>query len=158
MARLRSSGRASRECSSSRSRLIDPNAGRPARQVQWSFSVQREINQDFVVEASYVGNRGNWWSAAALSSFNDVSQALLAQYGFNVGDANDRALLIAQIGNLSAAQKSTLASRGITVPYSGYPTTQTVRQSIRPFPQYNTSINPTVAPLGNTWYDALQIP
>jgi len=32
-----------------------------------------------------------------------------------------------------------------------------VRQSIRPFPQYNTSISPTVAPLGKTWYDALQI-
>jgi hypothetical protein len=42
-------------------------------------------------------------------------------------------------------------------PYANYPTSQTVRQSIRPFPQYNTSINPTVAPLGNTWYDALQV-
>lgn len=137
--------------------LIDPNAGRPARQVQWSFSVQREINKDFVVEASYVGNRGNWWSAAALSSFNDVSQSLLSSYGFQVGDPNDRALLIAQLGNLSGTQKSTLAARGVAVPYPNYPTSQTVRQSIRPFPQYNTSINPTVAPLGNTWYDALQI-
>jgi len=32
-----------------------------------------------------------------------------------------------------------------------------VRQSIRPFPQYNTSINPNVAPLGKTWYDSLQL-
>jgi hypothetical protein len=52
--------------------LIDPNAGRPARQVQWSLGVQRELNKNFVVEASYVGNRGNWWAAPALSSFNDV--------------------------------------------------------------------------------------
>ena len=137
--------------------LIDPNAGRPARQIQWSIGVQRELNRNFVVEASYVANRGNWWSAAALSSFNDVSQALLTQYGFNVGDVNDRSLLTAQLGNLSPTQKSNLAARGITVPYAGYPTTQTVLQSIKPFPQYNTSINPTVAPLGKTWYDALQI-
>jgi hypothetical protein len=138
--------------------LIDPNAGRPARQVQWSIGVQREINKDFVVEASYVGNRGNWWSAPALSSFNDVSPALLAQYGFNIGNTADRTLLLAQIGNLNNGQKSTLASRGVNItPYANYPTSQTVRQVIRPFPQYNTSINPTVAPLGNTWYDALQI-
>jgi len=137
--------------------LVDPNAGRPARQIQWSFGVQREINKDFVVEASYVGNRGNWWAAPLLSSFNDVSPALLAQYGFNVGDPNDRSLLTAQLGNLSTAQKTALAGRGVTIPYAGYPTTQTVLQSIKPFPQYNTSINPTVAPLGKTWYDALQI-
>ncbi len=137
--------------------LIDPNAGRPARQVQWSLSLQRELTRNFVVEASYVGNRGVWWSAAALSSFNDVSNSLLAQYGFTVGNTADRALLIAQLSNLSAAQKATLAAHGVSLPYAGYPTSQTVRQSIRPFPQYNTSINPTVAPLGNTWYDSLQI-
>jgi hypothetical protein len=137
--------------------LIDPNAGRPARQFQWSFSVQREITRNFVAEASYVGNRGAWWPAAALSSFNDISQSLLAQYGFNVGNPADRALLISQISNLTAAQKATLAARGVVLPYTGYPTSQTVRQSIRPYPQYNTSINPTVAPLGKTWYDALQI-
>jgi hypothetical protein len=125
--------------------------------VQWSIGVQREINRDFVIEASYVANRGNWWPAGALSSFNDVSPALLAKYGFNVGDVADRALLTAQLGNLSAAQKSTLAARGVTIPYAGYPTTQTVLQSIKPYPQYSTSINPTVAPLGKTWYDALQI-
>jgi hypothetical protein len=137
--------------------LIDPNAGRPARQVQWSIGVQREINKDFVVEASYVGNRGNWWPAGALSSFNDVSQALLAQYGFNVGNTADRTLLTTQLGNLSTLQKTTLAGRGVVIPYANYPTTQTVLQSIKPYPQYNTSITPTVAPLGKTWYDALQI-
>jgi hypothetical protein len=137
--------------------LVDPNAGRPARQVQWTIGVQREINKDFVVEASYVGNRGNWWAAPLLSSFNDVSQALLTQYGFNVGDVNDRTLLTTQLGLLSPTQKSTLLARGVNIPYASYPTNQTVLQSIKPFPQYNTSINPTVAPLGKTWYDALQI-
>jgi hypothetical protein len=137
--------------------LVDPNAGRPARQIQWSVSLQREITPNLVVEASYVANRGVWWPAAALSSFNDISESLLTKYGFRLGDPADRALLIAQLGNLSATQRATLAARGVNLPYSGFPGNQTVRQSIRPFPQYNTSINPTVAPLGKTWYDALQV-
>ena len=137
--------------------MLDPNGGRPARQIQWSLGLQREVTRDLVLEASYVGNRGAWWPAANLTSFNDLSPDSLAQYGFQLGSTADRALLIAQLGNLSAAQKSTLLARGVGIPYTGYPTNQTVRQSIRPFPQYNNSINPTLAPLGKTWYDSLQI-
>lgn len=137
--------------------LIDPNAGRPARQFQWSFGVQREINSNLVVEASYVANRGTWWSAQGLTAFNEISEGVLAKYGIKVGDTADRALLISQMGNLSAAQRSTLAAKGVVTPWSGFPGTQTVRQSLRPFPQYNNAINPTVAPLGKTWYDALQL-
>lgn len=44
----------------------DQNAGRPARQYQWSVGVQRELNRNLAVEASYVGNRGIWWNAPAL--------------------------------------------------------------------------------------------
>jgi len=51
-----------------------------------------------------------------------------------------------------------LASRGVTLtPYANYSTGQTVRQSLLPFPQYSSSINPAQAPLGKTWYDALQL-
>jgi len=42
------------------------------------------------------------------------------------------------------------------IPYGGFPTTQTVAQSLRPFPQF-TTLAVTGAPLGNTWYDALQM-
>ena len=41
---------------------LDPNASRPPRQNQWSVGLQREITHNFVLEASYVGNRGVWWS------------------------------------------------------------------------------------------------
>ena len=51
---------------------------------------------------------------------------------------------------------STLAAQGVSIPYTGFPTTQTVRQAIRPFPQYNTSLETINAPLGLTWYDGLQ--
>jgi hypothetical protein len=42
------------------------------------------------------------------------------------------------------------------VPYAGYPTSQTVAQSLRPFPQFSGGITPMWAPLGNSWYDSLQ--
>ncbi len=57
----------------------------------------------------------------------------------------------------NCAQRSTLASRGITgFPYADFPTNQTVRQSLFPFPQYNSN-GLAGAPLGNTWYDSLQV-
>ncbi len=136
---------------------LDPNAGRPARQYQWSLSLQREINKDLVVEASYVGNRGVWWPAGALAAFNVTSVADLTRYGFTVGNLGDATLLSRQIGQLTAAQKTTLAGQGINLPYASFPTSQTVRQSLLPFPQYTSTFAPTLAPLGKTWYDALQV-
>ena len=38
--------------------VFDQNSARPARQLQWSIGLQREIFRDLVVEASYVGNVG----------------------------------------------------------------------------------------------------
>jgi hypothetical protein len=40
-------------------------------------------------------------------------------------------------------------------PYAGSPSSGTVIQSLRPYPQYGT-IGTTWAPLGDSWYDALQ--
>jgi hypothetical protein len=135
---------------------LDPNAGRPARQYQWSAGLQREVTRNLVLEAAYVGNRGIWWPAGALSAFNVVSQGALSQYGFQVGNLSDETLLTRQIGQLTAAQLATLTARGWGLPYSGFPTTRTVLQSLVPFPQYSSTFAPTLAPLGKTWYDALQ--
>ena len=54
--------------------VVDQNAGRPARQIQWSIGLQREITPNTFVEASYVGNRGAWW----LSTVSDNYNALIA--------------------------------------------------------------------------------
>ena len=150
---------------------LDPNSDRPARQYQWSVSLQREITRNFVVEASYVGNRGVWWPVNAfgcnLSCDNIISQADLTKYGFTVGNLADSSLLNTVWANLTPAQLSTLASRGVHLPYSNFPTNQTVRQALYPFPQYvaagffgpsaGPNVGPANAPLGKTWYDALQL-
>jgi len=143
--------------------FLDANAGRPARQVQWSLGLQREFNRNLVLEASYVANRVVWSGGGGLVSNNSLSQDVLAKYGFTnfSGDAASKAdalLLTTTIANLSSAQKTTLQGRGINLfPYSGFPNTQIMRQNLLPFPQFTGGISPTGAPLGKNWYDALQV-
>ncbi|MEO5922327.1 MAG: TonB-dependent receptor [Bryobacteraceae bacterium] len=137
---------------------LDRNAGRPARLLQWNFTVQRELDRNTVVEVGYVANRGSWWDGGALAPLNVLSEPVLRSYGFNnFTSAAEAALLTTQVGQLSAAQRSTLATRGIALPYSNFPTSQSVRQSLLPFPQYSGAMNPANAPLGKTWYDSLQV-
>jgi hypothetical protein len=139
--------------------FVDKNAGRPARLLQYSFSLQREINRDLVVEAAYVANRGVWWEANGLVALNALQVSDLSHYGFkDFTSASDSALLTATIANLTTAQRSTLASRGVTgLPYSNFPNSQSVRSSLTQFPQFSGSPVMQGAPLGNTWYDSLQV-
>ena len=139
--------------------LSDPNEARPARLLQWNVSVQREISRNFVVEASYVGNRGIWWeSGTSLAPQNAMSQQTLRNLGFtDFTSAAESSLLTTPIASLSTAQKSTLASRGIgLLPYANFPSSQTVRQALLTYPQYSGLLAPSGAPLGKTWYDSLQ--
>jgi len=131
--------------------LVDPNAGRPARQDQWSIGLQREISENLVVEASDVGNRGVWWSAPGLVDFNALSPQILAAHGLDINNPADQGLLLASVNSGLAA------SRGFNMPpYAGFPVNASVAQSLRPFPQFNNLLSPTAAPLGKTWYDSLQ--
>jgi hypothetical protein len=131
--------------------FIDPNAGRPPRQYQWSIGVEREIFRNTGISAAYVANRGIWWQSPALQDLNAISQQRLAAYGLNLNNANDAGLLTQQVG--SAA----VAARGLNIlPYPTFPTTQTLAQALRPFPQF-TTINAYWSPLGKTWYDSLQL-
>jgi hypothetical protein len=130
---------------------IDQNYGRPARQWQWNLGLQREIGRDFVLEASYVGNRGVWWRASSLVDYNALNPATLKSvYGLDWTNPADRAILSASLSSPTAGRFQN------QVPYPGFPTSASVAQSLRPFPQF-TTIAVTGAPLGNTWYDAMQL-
>jgi len=130
--------------------FYDANAGRPARQWQWSIGVQREIAPNLVVEAAYVGNRGVWWNSPGLVDINANTPERLAALGFDINSATDRTLLTAPLSNAN------VIARGIKAPYAGYPLSNSVAQSLRPFPQF-TSITCLWCPLGKTWYDSLQL-
>ena len=133
--------------------FYDPNAGRPARQYQWSFSIQREFARNLMFQASYVANRGIWWPTyvgQALTNYNYLSNSILAANGLNLNNPNDIATLLAPVG-------STLAGRFQNkVPFAGFPLTASVAQSLRPYPQFTTIalVNP---PLGDSWYESLQL-
>jgi hypothetical protein len=131
--------------------LVDRNGGRPGRIQQWNISLQREITPNLVAEAAYVGNRGVWLQGGAgLATFNALSPQRLAAFGIDVTRPADQTLLRSTISS------STAQARGFRAPYPGFPGTATVAQSLRPFPQFG-DLNPMYAPLGNSWYDSLQV-
>jgi hypothetical protein len=136
----------------------DQNAGRPARQYQYSFSVQREITGNLVVQASYIGNRGIWWptylepggATGQLVNYNYLSNTILSEYGLSLSNPADLAILEAPIGSPAAGPFQN------KLPFAGFPLTATVAQSLRPFPQF-TTIPLVNAPLGDTWYNSMQL-
>jgi hypothetical protein len=142
--------------------FLDPNAGRPPRQNQWSIGIQREVTKDLAVEASYVGNRGVWWQAPSLEDLNAVTPQILAAHGFSLGNPSDVALLFGTpttpallSQTMAAANPAVLAAHNITLPYNGFATSNTVGQALRPYPQF-LNIPVSGDPLGKTWYDSLQ--
>jgi hypothetical protein len=131
--------------------INDPNGGRPARVNQWNLAVQREIIRNLSVEVAYVGNRGVWLEANSLVSMNAIRPATFKAYNIDLNNAADRSLLTSRIDSAAAA------ARGITKPYAAFPNSATVAQALRPFPMYNNALAVRWAPLGNNWYDALQV-
>jgi hypothetical protein len=82
---------------------------------------------------------------------NALTPERIAAAGLNINNAADRTLLT------STLSSATAAARGFNkLPYAGFPATLTVAQSLRPFPQFGNLVE-MWAPLGNTWYDALQV-
>ena len=134
---------------------MDQNAGRPARQYQYSFTVQRELAPNLVVDASYIGNRGVWWpsyndNGGAMENFNYLSPQLLANYGLSLSNPANLAELLSPLNSPNAGP---FFDR---IPFSGFPLTATVAQSLRPFPQFNAGLGAIEEPVGETWYNSLQ--
>jgi hypothetical protein len=143
--------RPSRGLINSPAALVDPNAGRPPRLNQWSIGLQRAVTKDLLVEAAYVGNRGVWFPANNLIDLNALTQERLRAFGLDINNANDQALLRSRLDSAAAA------ARGFNrLPYATYSSANTVAQSLRPYPQFG-NLAAKYAPLGNSWYDSLQI-
>ena len=142
--------------------IVDPNMGRPTRVLQWNISLQREVVRDLVVEAAFVGNKGVWESNGSsqgfynsnvgnLINYDAVSPATLAAHGLgDLTDPNVRSLLSSTITSAAAV------AAGFKKPYANFPDSGSVLQSLRPFPQYS-SVGQFQAPLGDSWYDSLQV-
>jgi hypothetical protein len=133
--------------------FFDQNAGRPARTIQWSVGIQREIIPSIVVEATYVGNRGVWWQANYMENDNMITPSILAAHNLNIQNAADEALMLEPLSSVLGTPLA--AAHNITLPYPDFPTSEPVNQAIRPYPEY-TSMLRLWDPVGDTWYNALQ--
>jgi hypothetical protein len=144
---------------------IDKNTGRPPRIFQWSIGLQREVIPNLLIEANYVGNRGAWFTSPILDpqAENGLTPAgLLAnrQYGNTTGlDVNNPAqlaLLTQPISSPAVIAAYPLLANPNNV-YPGFPSYNTLTQALRPVPQW-VGVPPFLGPpLGDTWYDSLQV-
>ncbi len=138
---------------------IDRNSGRPPRIFQWSIGLQRELTRDLVVEASYVGNRGAWWTAPVLSleDYNSLEPvSLKANWGIDMNNPAYRSLLTSRINSPLVIQRFPFLANANNV-YPGFPATNTLNQVLRPEPQFLGIPGFLGPPLGTTWYDSLQV-
>ena len=131
--------------------MFDRNGARPGRVVQWNLSLQREVVRGLVVEAAYVGNRSSWLNQNNIINPNALSDQTLSRYGLSRDRPADLTLLASRIDSAGAI------ARGFVRPYASFPASATVAQAIRPFPMFNAALTPRWAPLGNSWYDSLQV-
>jgi Carboxypeptidase regulatory-like domain/TonB dependent receptor len=144
---------------------IDKNTGRPPRIFQWSIGLQREVIPNLLIEANYVGNRGAWFTSPILDpqAENGLTPAgLLANrsYGNTTGlDVNNPAqlaLLTQPISSPAVIAAYPLLANPNNV-YPGFPSYNTLTQALRPVPQW-VGVPPFLGPpLGDTWYDSLQV-
>jgi len=139
---------------------IANNAARLPRIFQWSIGFQREIAKDMVIEAAYVGNRGAWWTAPLLSSmnYNGLSvPTLQSKYGLNVQNPADAALLLTPISAPQVIARFPNLANPNNV-YPGFPSSLPLIAALVPEPQWYGGIPPFLGPpMGDTWYDSLQI-
>jgi hypothetical protein len=140
---------------------------------QWSVGIQHEVLPNLLLEASYVGNRGAWFTCplCAPETFNGLQQSRLNQlttlgpngtgiYGAtqNMSFTNpaDYTLLTSQISSPAVIARFPLLANPNNV-YPGFPNTSTLAQALRPYPQWYGVPSFLGPPDGNTWYDSLQV-
>ena len=116
------------------------------------------------MEADYIGNHAVW-TPGGYGFLSQESPQLWASYGLypipGTGPAGynneaDRALLTQPIGSPAVIQA--MAARGFSklLPYSGFPTSQSLQSALLPFPQFG-GIEPVNSPTGDTMYNSLQV-
>jgi hypothetical protein len=127
-----------------------PTIGKSPRTVQTNVGMQRALSQSMTLDIAYVGTRGSWFEADGILDPSQLGQAQLSPFGLSLANADDRALLGSSISSPA------VVARGFTAPYPGFPSSASLAQALRPFPQFSSS-SVSSAMIGNYWYDALQV-
>ena len=92
------------------------DANRPGYTQNYNITIQYQLPAETVVEAAYIGNKGTrMWGGSAFAEMNALPAKLLS-----LGDVlNDP-----------------VSQHPEYIPYAGFPTSNSVAQALRPYPQY----------------------
>jgi hypothetical protein len=152
---------------------IEKSSGRLPRVFQWSIGFQQEIMRNLVVDANYVGNRGAWFTAPLLDTqaFNGLTPSILSHlttegpgggglYGatsnMSFQNPGDYQLLNTPISSQAVISRFPALADPSNV-YPGFPSSETLAQALRNYPQW-FGVPPFLGPpQGDTWYDSLQV-
>jgi hypothetical protein len=111
------------------------NFGRPGMVQVWSFDVQQQIASQLIATLGYIGEHGTRLRSNLL-----YMNSLSPQYY-----------------SLDAQLNSLTGTTTVPLPFSSFPLTQTVAQSLRPYPQYfQINTESGLENLGQNTYNALQ--
>ncbi len=116
--------------------MIGRRDARPPYFQNFQFSVQHEIVNGLLLEASYVNVKGTRLGTGL----------------FNINEVDPRYLSLGSVLTQAVGSPAAVAA-GITAPYPGF--TGSVAQALRPYPQY-LNITNNSNPNGNSTYNALQ--
>ena len=110
-------------------------ATKPPAFVTWNLSIQRQLSPTMVMETSYNASLGSGLQAGLLN-YNQLDPKLLTQYGATLLNSRfDSAAAVA--AGIKAPYSSFGAAPGLRGT-GGWGTQATVRQALRPYPQYST--------------------
>ena len=120
---------------------LSPNSFDMPRYQNWTLTAERQINQNMVLDVSYIANRGTRLtdSAGSAGIQDNMNNPSVLALGANVLEAN--------INSTTAVQA------GIASPYSGF--NGTVAQALRPWPQY-LNIDWWALPYGSSLYNSIE--
>ncbi|HYI95123.1 MAG TPA: carboxypeptidase regulatory-like domain-containing protein [Bryobacteraceae bacterium] len=114
---------------------VAPDSNRLGYQQNYSFGLQFQIPADFVLETSFIGNKGTRLVSRGLDRMNQLPVEALS-----FGDA-----LIQPLSSNPGLAPS---------PYAGF--TGTLAQALRRFPQYQ-DVSQYLPNFGQSWYNSLQV-
>lgn len=112
------------------------------RYQNWSFTFQRQISKDMVVDVTYIGNKG--------TRLPHNPQFLGPGYNMN----DPKVLALGTRVLQSDINSPEARAAGISLPYPGF--TGIVAQALRPFPQYQ-NIEYRDVPVGKSRYNSVQM-
>jgi carboxypeptidase family protein/TonB-dependent receptor-like protein len=121
--------------------------GRVGQYYDYNFTVERSLTASTMFRAGFHASYGN--EVQSSQQFNQLNPKYIPIYGNLLTQS-----LSSLVGANGVPTNPVLIANGYTLPYAGYPLTQTLANSLEPFPQYGSISGTTNG--GHSTYNALE--